>query len=98
MRAELLLLALLLTGCPPTVEPDLPSGPAPEAGTPADCADACAHLRELGCPEGAPTPAGGTCEAVCENAEGSGAVTLDPVCVGTITTCAALEQCTYGGG
>jgi hypothetical protein len=72
--------------------------PGPDGeGDPASCADACAHLDELGCPEAEPTPEGATCVEVCENVETSGTVTLNPACVIEITACAQVDECVEFG-
>lgn len=77
-------------------DPVEPRRPRPvDAGTPADCAAACAHMRELGCEEGKPTPKGATCEDVCNNVEASGTVTLHPSCVVGIARCDQVESCAY---
>lgn len=74
----------------------------PEAGTPDDCARACAHLRSLNCPEAASTPGpdgvigtadDSSCEAVCNEVEQSNYVTLNSRCVATIATCAEISSC-----
>lgn len=67
-----------------------------EAGTPEDCAAACAHMAQLGCEEAKPTPKGATCEDVCNNVESSGTITLSPACVVKITKCEEIDSCTYG--
>ena len=82
----------------------MPERPKPvDAGTPGDCAAACARLAQLGCEEAADappaTPSGSplSCVQVCEQVEASGAVTLHPACVATIATCAEIEtKCAYG--
>jgi len=99
LRALLALLPPLALACGPVhhevhITPLRP-GPA-DAGTPADCATACDHLRELGCPEAEPTPGGATCEEVCRNAEASGTFTLNPRCIAELGSCDGLDSCTYG--
>jgi hypothetical protein len=69
-----------------------------DAGSPSECSAACKHLRELGCEEGKPTPAGASCEDVCNNVERSGTVTLHPACVIHIKHCNEIQSCAYGGG
>lgn len=98
--------SLLLAGlCQPTpVDTEVPPRDKPvDAGTPADCAAACAHLAELGCEEAQNTPPtprepqGLTCTQLCERFEASGVVTLNPACVATIASCAEIEtKCSYG--
>jgi len=57
--------------------------------TPAGCVEACQRLRELGCPEAAPTPRGAPCVAVCEAA---GAL-LDPQCVAEARNVPEVRTC-----
>ncbi len=89
------MLAVLALGsrCDVPVEPVRPK--PVDAGTPADCAAACAHMRKLGCEEGKPTPKGATCEDVCNNVEASGTITLHPACVVKIERCDQVESCAY---
>ncbi len=84
-----LLIGLLVVSCGPA--------PAPQPPTPsvADCSTACAHLRALGCPDGQPTPAGTSCEAVCEDTVASGLVRLDVACLAQVPTCAAELRCSH---
>jgi hypothetical protein len=89
--AAVLALGLQAARCGPPDDPADP--PAPDAGDPASCADACAHLEELGCEEAEPTPEGATCEEVCEAVESSGTVTLNPACVLQIETCEEIDGC-----
>lgn len=63
------------------------------AGTEADCQAACAALRAHHCPDGDPTPRGGTCEAVCLNTERSGYASMHPACVAKIDSCAGEDAC-----
>jgi hypothetical protein len=79
-----ILLLVLLVGC--EVLPPRP--PVTET-----CANACANLRRLGCPEGEPTEAGASCEQVCDNAQASPAP-LPTGCVAQATTCDAATNCT----
>lgn len=73
------------------------NNPGPNEGDPESCADACARLAELECPEAEPTPEGASCVEVCENVEGSGTVTLNPACVIGITACAQVDACVEFG-
>jgi hypothetical protein len=61
-------------------------------GTTATCAQACQHRRELGCASAQPTQQGGTCEAVCENAETSGYTSENPSCLAQVKSCGAEED------
>lgn len=67
-----------------------------DAGTPADCAAACATLQRLDCEEGKPTPKGQPCVEWCTNVESGGDVTLMPACLAKIERCVDIEQCSYG--
>jgi hypothetical protein len=73
--------------------PDSPadaSPPPPVTG--ASCADACAKLAALGCPEAKPTAKGATCVEVCQNTLGS-PVSLQPDCVVHASDCPAAAAC-----
>ncbi len=86
----------VLTSCTP--EPVvIPPKERPEPGTPADCTTACARLEHLGCEEAKPTPAGATCEDVCNNVQQSGATALDLACVIDAGSCEVANACGYGG-
>jgi hypothetical protein len=61
-------------------------------GTTDDCALACLHLRALHCKSGDPTPAGATCEAVCQNTETSGYASENPKCLAQVKACGAEED------
>ena len=77
-----LVLCLLLASCAPPVAPTVvPS-----------CASVCAHRRELGCAAGKPTPAGVSCETVCENAVSHG-LRIDLECRIVAPTCDAMDDC-----
>lgn len=54
------------------------------------CAPACAHLRELHCPQGEPLSDGTSCETVCVETQKHG-VWLNPTCVVTLQECSQLE-------
>jgi hypothetical protein len=55
------------------------------------CSKACANLRALGCPEGAPD-AGESCEVVCKHTE-NGPFNLKPACLEAAKTVAAVRAC-----
>lgn len=76
-----LVVSALLAACPAPLPPEPPIVIVyPDAG--ADrCDRACSKLRDLACPEGAPSPGGATCEEVCRNA--GPAVRADCVVVAT---------------
>jgi len=98
------LLCLLLVGCnachsiPTSTDagkvPLTPPPDAADAGVALDaCALGCRHLRALGCPDGAHTPGGATCETVCRaSLPPTGGV--DPKCLRTIKTCDQESTCT----
>lgn len=77
--------------CTCTPPPRPPPSPAPDLD--ATCAVACARLRELECPDAEATPNGASCEAVCENVQGSGIVAWDLSCRARATSCAAVDSC-----
>lgn len=86
------LIGLVCVGCTQTFYPPRPE-PVPDAGTPPDCAAACARMTELGCEESKPTPNGSTCEEVCNNVESSGVITIQPACVVEIESCDQINGC-----
>ncbi len=96
--------ASLAASCDHQTESELPPRPKPvDAGSPADCQQACAHLTELGCEEAQPSPPspdhpeGESCTEVCTRFEASGIVTLNPACVVMIAACSEIEtKCSYG--
>lgn len=61
-------------------------------GTADDCAQACQHLRALGCASGNPTEQGGTCESICQNTETSGYASENPKCLAAVKSCGAEED------
>ncbi len=78
-------LALFLAGC--SFGPPLP--PVSDEG----CAPACAHLAELGCDAGKPTPDGASCESVCRNVQASGLNRINTACIMSAASCGAAEGC-----
>ena len=56
------------------------------------CASACAHLRRLKCPEGAPLEDGTSCEAFCQETQGEG-FPLNPGCMAKVRTCSEVSSC-----
>lgn len=66
-------------------------------GTADDCAQACQHLRALGCESGSPTQQGGTCEAICQNTETSGYASEHPQCLAQIKSCDEEDACANPG-
>ncbi len=76
-------LCLLLCACPPSPKP-----PEPLQG----CAGACEHMRQLDCELGRVTPAGATCEQVCEAAQANG-VNFNTACVASAPSCKEADDC-----
>lgn len=102
MRALLFFLALLITlSCTPR-PPVPPVGPtdvdasiadaADEARRPT-CADVCARLSALHCPEAETTAAGATCLDVCRNVQSSGVAGWNLSCLSNAKSCAAADSC-----
>lgn len=87
-RTLVLLVLVLISGCPKPV----PVPPVPPIDG-ATCDTACDRLRELGCEAAQPTPAGESCEAVCENVQASGIVKFDLDCRSTAPSCDAIDAC-----
>ena len=88
------------SACPPPLPPGPPqpsSGGSTAndggAGGQATCANVCDHWDELGCEEGADTPSGQPCEAVCENIQGSGIVEWNLGCRARIARCVDIDGC-----
>lgn len=57
-----------------------------------DCDLACERMRDLSCPESEPDSEGQTCEQVCENAQKSGIIDLNPSCRAKQQSCEAMEE------
>jgi hypothetical protein len=100
LRYVLLLSLIGCSGCPhnptPTPVPPTPIVDAAAVDTgplPHTCSGYCIHLRALGCPAGAPTPKGVSCEDVCQNLQDSGVVTYDLGCRTSASTCASIDSC-----
>jgi hypothetical protein len=89
MRA--LVVGLFLAGCsgrqvvPP---PSRDASPEP----PADCAEACANLERLGCPEGRPA-SGANCVDVCDHAESTGVFSMRMACVASARSVGEVRAC-----
>jgi hypothetical protein len=67
--------------------------PAIEAAAYPTCARACAALKRLGCPEAERPDGGGTCYAVCAQAEASGKFGLRPSCVAASKSLVDVRAC-----
>lgn len=92
MKNVLLIVPLLLLGCPKPANCPEPEDPAKYEPT---CKDACDNLAKLGCPEAEPTKKGQTCVEVCKDTEAAGAnVTLNPGCVANMKSCDEIDSCT----
>lgn len=78
-----------------------PRGPSPPPPIPQDavagmtpCDSSCYRYRQLGCPEGRPTPAGHACEDVCLNAADHGVDLGGAVqCTSVAGTCQEVRGC-----
>lgn len=89
MKIVAVITVFLFAACaaPAIVHPPVVTGPT--------CAEACAHLLELGCKTGQPTPEGTMCEQVCQNVEDTGLpqIRWPRACVARADTCEAAERC-----
>jgi len=102
MRAKLLFViaCLMLAALAPTVAALVACGPSPmPAGydpkqVTGSCADACARLDSLGCPEARPTPGGHGCVEVCEATASLGQLLVG--CVSRAQTVDAMRACHVG--
>jgi hypothetical protein len=92
MNMRFFLLLFALAACHPTPPPAPPVDPSDDRS--ATVAQACEHLRALGCKEGQPTAEGVTCEEVFANVETSGFVTVRPGCLVQLQDC-NTDRCTY---
>lgn len=96
----LLIAVAFVVGCPgcPPPPPDPPPPPPPSDGggppVPTEgepCERACERMRQLGCPEAEPNPAGDACEVwLCAQA-GSTIVDHDFECLARIESCADVD-------
>src|SRR5512143_1630022 len=100
MPVHTIFLTLCLHACTCPQPASNPPAPIPQDATTVDgvtltpCGFVCTRYRQLGCPEGAATPAGHPCEEVCENAAShgidlSGAAT----CTAGAGTCQEVRAC-----
>lgn len=83
------------SGCSPSSMPAPgPRAPAPSSSTsrPPTCAGYCDHLRDLGCPGSAASPAGTSCEDRCTAAQ-SAVAPLDLGCRASASSCSAVDAC-----
>lgn len=95
MRAGVLV-CLLLSGCHIYQLPSDPPPPPVDVQALDDCGASCAIWRARGCSEANPTPAGVSCESVCQNAADNGIdIAKQLSCAQSATTCAALRACPY---
>lgn len=90
MKKSLILLALLLVGCPKK-EPVVPV-PPPEwiEGT---CSEWCLNAELLSCPAAKPTRGGASCTTVCENAQATGYARWNLGCRSRAKSCAEADRC-----
>lgn len=93
MRA-ILVLALALTGCRPgsTPVPNLDAGITQVEAGAATCLQWCAHATSLGCDAAKPSPAGASCNDVCENAQ-AGLLKWNLTCRANAASCDAADNC-----
>lgn len=56
------------------------------------CAQACANLRKLGCPEGSSVDGGDSCERVC-GVTYVGVFNIKPACVASASSVAGVRAC-----
>lgn len=90
MKHLLLAVAMSLAWCERQApEPVPPPHPLPGEFT---CETACENFRLLGCEEYAPTPMGGTCVQVCENAQRTPAP-MDLGCIVRAESCEQARAC-----
>lgn len=98
----LVLLSVVLLGCPPpspvNPSPDATDGASPPSPVPldgasltSDCSGACTFLRSLGCPEGFGVDGGDTCEVTCNRAQGP--FDMKPSCISHAGTLEAVRAC-----
>lgn len=76
--------ALVLVSC--TGQLQNPNAPKLE-----NCPVACAHLRELGCELGTPTPRGKSCEDLCKVMESNGVRFIS--CTINASSCESADAC-----
>lgn len=95
-----LIFAVCGSHCPSPAPNPPPPPPISQDATTVDgvtlgpCGFACTRYRQLGCPEGAPTPAGHSCEEVCENAAQNGIDLGGPsTCTAVAGTCQEVRAC-----
>ena len=93
----IVVLTILATQCLPPGPVDGPVPPPVLEQTDAGCEGMCAHLRELGCEQGKPTPSGATCERVCADTMAEG-YDVHPDCVAGVRGCAEVDRASQGGG
>lgn len=69
-------------GCP-VVPPEPPAVPEPS------CEAVCQHWRDLGCEHAEPSPAGASCEQLCEHF----GYTWDMRCMHGVASCEEIDRC-----
>jgi len=84
-----LVLALLLTACPPTPSPP----PVDEGDGGAPCAVACQHLRDIGCSDGYGVDGGASCEDTCDRVQSSHLTDFHLGCLAGARTTTAAVAC-----
>lgn len=63
--------------------------PVPPAVPEASCEDVCAHWRDLGCHEAAPSPAGASCEQLCDAFQQYWNLS----CMASVEQCEEIDEC-----
>jgi hypothetical protein len=89
-----MLLALLsfTMACPTAVSPKRDAD-VMQTPTPSLCAQACARMNSLSCPEANPRDSGDTCEQVCDHTIDSGLFDMKPACLAAAQTLDDLHAC-----
>lgn len=94
-------LSVFLTACPPVPITDQRPPPVgqdasvlPDGATASPCEASCYAYRTLGCPEGADTKKGHSCEEVCTNAALNGIdLAGATACIVNSGTCQEVRAC-----
>lgn len=87
MKNYLVIMTIILAGCPPPVTPQ------PEYVDADVCVRACEHGKKLGCEFAEPTPNGVECSQVCIETELTGWSNWNPECVLKAASCEAADKC-----
>ena len=102
MKLIPLLTVALFTACPPVPGPTDQRPPPvgqdatvlPDGALATPCEASCYAYRTLGCPEGAPTKGGHSCEEVCQNAAKNGIdLAGASACIVEAASCQEVRAC-----